>query len=96
MQIKINSLVSQVWENTLRLGIVKDRTVMEDGWAYLEIDWFQDYEYKAARSSALLNNHRFKDGDHYGLYRVDHVQEIDLWKVIGFCEKYLSKEINSY
>lgn len=92
--MEINSLVSQVWGDTLRLGLVTDKVTKKDGWAYLDIAWFQDDAYEAARSSAIENNHVFKDGDCDGLYRVDHVQAFDFWKAHKFCIAHASKEIN--
>ena len=82
--VQIDDLVSQVWGNILRLGVVTDCVIKKDGWLYLDIKWFQDKVYDAARSSALSRNHSFKDGDVDGLYRVDHVQKFDFWKVHKF------------
>lgn len=83
--MKINSLVSQLWGETLRYGVVLSNEIKEDGWSYLDIEWFQDGAYEAARSTAAKEKRVANDGTVEGLYRVDHVQLFDSLKALKFC-----------
>ena len=83
--MKIDTLVSQVWGDTLRLGVITNKVIKENGWAYLDIKWFQDDAYETARSTAAEENHHFNDGTTEGLYRVDHVKLFDSLKALKFC-----------
>lgn len=83
--MKIDTLVSQVWGDTLRLGVVTNKVIKENGWAYLDIKWFQDDAYETARSTAVEEKHDFNDKTVEGLYRVDHVKIFDAMKTLKFC-----------
>ena len=82
--MKINSLVSQVWGDTLRLGVVTNKVIKKNGWAYLDVKWFQDDAYETARSTTAEEKHDFNDKTVEGLYRVDHVKIFDSLKALKF------------
>lgn len=68
-----------VWRSTgglLRIGKVIGSGKKEDGWAYYQIEWYEDAPFRVAKKEGLAHKGQILE-ERSGWYRCDSVHEVD-------------------
>jgi hypothetical protein len=81
--IEAGTVVYNEYHSIRRYGIVEEKRIAEDRWAYCKVKWFNDEVYESAmleRESLCHINHTLKE------YRVDYLRRIDLHTEISTLE----------
>jgi hypothetical protein len=91
-ELKEGTVVYNEYHGIRRYGIIERKTIDSDGWAYCNVNWFNDEQYLAS----MENRKRLTAGKDWSLtrYRVDKLKRIDLHKELSTLED-IRHELNT-
>ena len=87
--MKVGDLVYNVWGNLLRFGTIIKKTTLDDsGWAYFQVNWYDDSKYEKAVN---WRKNLWSDAPEKKInYRADEIKQIDPDRIQSVINKFKS------
>jgi hypothetical protein len=89
--LKVNDVVFQDYQGIRRFGVITNKIIKEDRWAYVRVKWFGDQKYKKAMD--VLS--QMRGGNHFlDEYRIDQLHALNVnheIDTLNKCKRYVNR-----